>query len=464
MRRAVVVLGMHRSGTSLLASLLQGLGVELGRDLLRDGVPDNEEGYWEHAGIVAAQEAILDAIGRNWFQAEGLLPLPDGWTSRTEIAPLRRRLADLVSAEIDAATGPWGFKDPRTVRLLPLWRELFAELGVRPDYVLAIRDPHAVAQSLTRRDGMSPATGQLLWLQHTLDAFAHAEGGIRAVVDYDEWFADPLRTARGLAERLALPAAGDEAALRAAIGARVRADLRHGRAGDPHALLPAVRGLWDALRAAAPDPPPAAAIASAQRALADAERLLGAWAEAIEGRAEVERARATLRMELAEREASLAAARGEAAQERHRADAFERDHADLRCRIEALHAEHVALGAEAMAAAHRHGEAMAAAEAAFNAERAELREARDRAQGALDAFAHETALAIERTWASSSLRLARPLQNAWRRLAGRAPVERPQPRDLAESVRALAALRDSLGWHMTGPLRAAALLLRRIRR
>lgn len=128
-RPVVVVLGMHRSGTSLLASLLQAVGVELGPDLLLDQTPDNEAGYWEHKEIAEAQEAILSQLGRTWYLPEGQVPLPAGWWRLPEMRPHRRRLADIVRRETSETVGPWGFKDPRTVRLLPLWLDIFADLG-----------------------------------------------------------------------------------------------------------------------------------------------------------------------------------------------------------------------------------------------------------------------------------------------------------------------------------------------
>ncbi|MGE0717899.1 MAG: hypothetical protein AB7P02_20805 [Alphaproteobacteria bacterium] len=464
-RRAVVVLGMHRSGTSLLASLLQTLGVDLGGDLLLDRRPDNENGYWEHAGIAAAQEALLDRLGRRWYGPEGLLPLPAGWWRLPEVAPCRRELAAIVDRETAAAVGVWGFKDPRTVRLLPLWSEIFAALGVTPTYVLALRDPAAVAASLARRDAMSPAAAQLLWLQHTLDAFRHAGDRIAAVVDYDDWFAAPVDVARGIMARLDLTWAADDAALREALSALVRPELRHARAGGADRLMPEVRELYGLLRAAAPDAPPAAAVAGLLARFDDAHRLMAAWGELAaaiprhraaldEANAEIAGLRAAAESERAALEARIAA--GE-----ERAAAYERDHATMQRLYAELDGRRIAAETEAartheaLAATVADRDARLAAGAAEHAALAAESQARQRI---VDAVMPDPARALDEVWNSTSLRLTRPLQ---RLIGGRAAIERPAPATADEQARAVVRLQDTFFWEMTGPLRAVARLLRR---
>src|SRR6202042_3196435 len=58
----------------------------------------------------------------------------------------------------------WGFKDPRTIRLLPFWLTVFERLDVDGRYIVAIRNPLSVAASLLRRQGMTPTLSHLLSL------------------------------------------------------------------------------------------------------------------------------------------------------------------------------------------------------------------------------------------------------------------------------------------------------------
>ena len=61
--RSLVILGMHRSGTSALAGLVQLLGVNLGEDLLPAMPEVNEKGFFEHQEILDIHEGLLKSLG-----------------------------------------------------------------------------------------------------------------------------------------------------------------------------------------------------------------------------------------------------------------------------------------------------------------------------------------------------------------------------------------------------------------
>ena len=69
----VAIAGMHRSGTSMVARLLQQCGLDLGpTDQLLPPRPDNPEGFWEHAAFVALNDDILTAAGGSRCSARGI--------------------------------------------------------------------------------------------------------------------------------------------------------------------------------------------------------------------------------------------------------------------------------------------------------------------------------------------------------------------------------------------------------
>jgi len=178
---ALVVLGMHRSGTSALTGMLHHLGVALG-DHLMPATTDNPRGYWEHRDIVSVHERLMTAFGYAW---DDIRSLPAGF-ERSEAA---RAAADelLAIAHRDFAGAPlWGLKDPRLCRLLPLWSELFAAEHVEPGYLLALRHPLDVAASIGARDGIGAARGLLLWLGYLLDAERATRGKPRLIVHYED--------------------------------------------------------------------------------------------------------------------------------------------------------------------------------------------------------------------------------------------------------------------------------------
>jgi O-antigen biosynthesis protein len=194
---AICVLGMHRSGTSAMAGLLRLLGVNLGRNLMTPA-PDNPAGFWEHSRIVSIHATILQRLGS---QYDDINPLPKAWTQRGEIAPLRDYLRNVI--QTDFRSSPlWGFKDPRLCRLIPIWRELFQEMGIRARYVLVVREPHEIAESITCRGNQSYNQALLSTLIHKLQAEFHTRGSLRVVVPYADLLADWRRQAERIGTAL----------------------------------------------------------------------------------------------------------------------------------------------------------------------------------------------------------------------------------------------------------------------
>jgi hypothetical protein len=248
-QRIIVVLGMHRSGTSLLANLLSVLGVNLGGDLL-PGDASNEMGYWENESIYRTQDALLNHLAKDWGDCGLGYPFAIDWERLPELRSYKEELVSIVRAEITGAKGIWGFKDPRTCRLLPMWKEIFAELDLEPLYLLAVRDPAVVAESLVKRDGLDPLHSELLWLLHNLDAIRDVGEDLRIVVDYDRWFTAPREQARAVAKALDLGWPADDSDLIARLTGTVRPDLRHSKARRL-CSLPFVAKTYAALKQAA---------------------------------------------------------------------------------------------------------------------------------------------------------------------------------------------------------------------
>ncbi|MBN1141573.1 MAG: glycosyl transferase family 1 [Deltaproteobacteria bacterium] len=196
--RLVVVVGMHRSGTSVIARGLRVLGVDLG-DRLLPPASDNDKGFWEDIDVVALNEEVLRSFGLEWHT---LRPVP-GEELPLLPAEYLARGAALLGNKLETAAC-FGFKDPRTARLLPFWREVFGRLPVELGYVIACRNPVSVANSLSKRDGMEVGKAYSLWLDHMLSCLTQTAGQRRVVVDYDRFLADPEGQLRRLATALKL--------------------------------------------------------------------------------------------------------------------------------------------------------------------------------------------------------------------------------------------------------------------
>ena len=187
----VLIVGMHRSGTSLLGNLLSSAGVSLPGPLIA-GDQHNPEGYFERADITDLQERLLIALDRWWPSAQGTLPLPADWLCRGCTHSTLDQLHALLLRDSAEQSSPWAIKDPRTSLLLPLWRRLTGELQIPLRLILAVRHPAEVVQSLCQRDGdaagMTAQRAELLWWRHNQAVLDHAHGLPLEVVDYGQWF------------------------------------------------------------------------------------------------------------------------------------------------------------------------------------------------------------------------------------------------------------------------------------
>lgn len=190
-----IVLGMHRSGTSALTSLLDRLGFYAGPDeSLSAADEDNAKGYWENRELYALDEEILAALGGSWTEPLEIDPRRLGDAARAGFLPRARALVGKLDSY-----GPWVIKDPRLCLLLPFWRELLE----RPVCILIHRDPLSVARSIARRNGLPMLVGIALWEHYNRAALAASEGLPRVLVGYRELLDDPEAVASRVVRTLA---------------------------------------------------------------------------------------------------------------------------------------------------------------------------------------------------------------------------------------------------------------------
>jgi hypothetical protein len=200
--RLVMVLGMHRSGTSALARVLPVFGIGLGERLMPAVAGDNEKGFWEDLDIYGMNIDVMSALGADWHSTQ---PLPAAYFDQDAIHALRSRAYDLLADKLKRSA-TYGLKDPRLSRLLPFWKPIFCQLGLQTHYLIATRNPISVARSLQRRNSMPPEQCYLLWRQYTFGALSETAGDSRLCVDYDELMLDPPRQLRRLGRFFGEPA------------------------------------------------------------------------------------------------------------------------------------------------------------------------------------------------------------------------------------------------------------------
>lgn len=201
---ALVVLGMHRSGTSALMGSLELAGVYLGRNLTPPA-SDNKKGFFEHDEVWRIHDELFSKLG---MSSANIHSMPANWENAPPANETKARL--LAILENDMANRPlWGIKDPRLCRFFPLWPDVLRSLNARPAVILALRHPAEVVASLVARDHLEPIHALVLWLRYTLEAERASRGLQRAVQLYPNLLTNWRTEFARLAEALNLPLACD---------------------------------------------------------------------------------------------------------------------------------------------------------------------------------------------------------------------------------------------------------------
>jgi GT2 family glycosyltransferase/glycosyltransferase involved in cell wall biosynthesis len=238
---------MHRSGTSLIARIINLLGISLGpKERMMKPLLENPKGFWEHTALTALNQEILAKLGGTWHEPP---TFPPGWEQSPELAELRRRARSLIANDF-ATVQSWGWKDPRNSLTLPFWRSLLPPLR----HVICLRNPIDVAHSVAARNHFSIEKGTRLWLLHLRAALEHTAGQPRLLVFYEDMMTNWSRELRQLAAFLDRPEIADQADVQAVVQEFVDQDLRHHRTSlidavdDPELSFPA-KALYLFLRA-----------------------------------------------------------------------------------------------------------------------------------------------------------------------------------------------------------------------
>ena len=284
-RACILVLGMHRSGTSALTRVISFLGATLPKNLMPPLPNDNDLGFWEPRDLWTLHNQMLAEADSRWddWRKLDLSALPPD-----RLAHYKDKIGRLIVEEYGDAR-LIVLKEPRICRFVPFYISLLTELGYQCHCALALRDPLGVIASLGRRNGMTEGFAALLWLRHMLDAEAATRAMPRAILAYDALLADWQTTVGTLSSRLgvewphAASQVGDE------IGNFLSKDLRH-FAPSRHELpvsdaisdiVAWVRDAYDALLRVEHDPDDMAAYRVLDRVRDEFDAVSGAFGGAL---------------------------------------------------------------------------------------------------------------------------------------------------------------------------------------
>ena len=187
--KLVVVIGMHRSGTSAITRGLKALDVELGDRLWPPNEAVNAKGFWEDMDINALNIEMMKALNTDWHYLSPIKQSEFEMLSRDEFL---LRAAALLRAKV-GDNARFGFKDPRVAKLLPFWKEVVEHCHYEANYLLMTRHPSSVVESLRQREGFDAEKSYLLWLVHMLECIGATNGCRRVLVDFDRLMQNPER-------------------------------------------------------------------------------------------------------------------------------------------------------------------------------------------------------------------------------------------------------------------------------
>ncbi len=228
----VCITGMHRSGTSLVARLLNLCGLQLGpADQLLPPGEGNPQGFWENREMDRITEGLLAQLADGWDFL--LPPFPDGWESSPGITPYREQAHRQIA--VLARQQPWGWKDPRASLVLPFWRSLLPDLQV----VICLRHPAEVNASLKKRVGSSDSLNFNLWQRYYERLLATTAEGERLFTHYDMYFLDPGLEVRRLLDWLGWSATDEDISRACQAVVPESREQRQGQLGRQEPEIPA---------------------------------------------------------------------------------------------------------------------------------------------------------------------------------------------------------------------------------
>ena len=230
-RTCILVLGMHRSGTSLLTRIISLLGARLPKTLM---APDgsNQAGYWESQALTAINDDLLSAAKSSWYDWTAI---DDSRLFSADLSHFEAEISDTIAQEFSGSP-LIVLKDPRISRLMPIYSRALQAQGFDLSCVQITRSPNEVAGSLYRRNKISTSFSFLLWLRHTLEAEQASRGLNRMFVTYSELLENRTQVLHRLSTwGQAFGLLTSEEALNEA-AAQVRVELRHHHASQERSL------------------------------------------------------------------------------------------------------------------------------------------------------------------------------------------------------------------------------------
>ena len=176
----ILITGMHRSGTSMIAGLVEKMGVnQLGKKPML-AAADNRDGFYEDIELVEISDEIMRAFNATW-DVPTVGSKSDMKMQNLTESIIRQARKDVFQLRQDVGE-PWFIKDPRICLTLNEWRRI---LLLRIPVIFIVRNPHDVASSLMQRSAMNPRRALALWYRYNSALLRSVDRDQILVLDYD---------------------------------------------------------------------------------------------------------------------------------------------------------------------------------------------------------------------------------------------------------------------------------------
>lgn len=185
----VIVLGMHRSGTSAFTGALKIAGFDLGSDIMQAN-EYNVKGYFENNKIVELNDKILGYFNASW---DSVFFLPEKWEEDERLKQSKLDAIQIINSEFNRKNNI-AIKDPRFGILLPFWKSVFETLQIKPNYCVVLRSPIEISLSLENRDQFSIQKSHILWTNYLMAIELSTRAEKRIFIDFPDFLQSPIET------------------------------------------------------------------------------------------------------------------------------------------------------------------------------------------------------------------------------------------------------------------------------
>lgn len=198
--KLILILGMHRSGTSMVANLLSAMGVYFGRNRdLFEANYGNIFGHFEHTGAIQISREIANLYGGDWIMPP---KLPQDWLDQPAIQSVTTQ-ADKILTQLSKKPIS-AIKVPNLIFNFDLWQKQADKLGIQLDILAIYRNPLEVAHSLNRRNGMDLAEATRYWEAYNKKLLSICKKNPHVLIRYSKLLEEPEKSLALLAEYFSL--------------------------------------------------------------------------------------------------------------------------------------------------------------------------------------------------------------------------------------------------------------------